>query len=168
MFDNSCEKTTCSSFTHVIPVYSSHKGKGNFLKTKSEEPSPVSLKILVAEDESISRMFISKVLAKFGHEVKSVKNGREVLELLAQKETFDVLLTDIQMPLLDGVELTNILRSDKEFLPLAQFPIIAMTAYAMSGDREKFLKAGMDHYLPKPIDPKLLAIILEQVIAKPQ
>lgn len=166
----SCENNTCSSCSHTLPVPSSHtaRGKSKSAKTISEEPVQPPLRILVAEDESISRMFISTVLTKFGHEVKSVKNGQEVLDIMAENEKFDILLTDIQMPLLNGVELTHIIRSDTNYRHQAAIPIIAMTAYAISGDREEFLKAGMDDYLPKPIDAKLLAIIIEQVIPKSQ
>lgn len=166
----SCESTSCSSLAHTLPVPSSHLGggKAKSRKTISEDSVQPPLRILVAEDESISRMFISKVLMKFGHEVRSVKNGQEVLEILAENEKFDVLLTDIQMPLLNGVELTHIIRSDTKYRHQAGIPIIAMTAYAISGDREEFLKAGMDDYLPKPIDAKLLAIMIEQVMPKPQ
>ncbi len=164
---NSCEKPVNISCSHTTPLAFSSQAKGSSLTTKTEDSPPLSLKILVAEDEPISRLFIAKVLTKLGHDVKSVKNGKEVLDLLAQKESFDALFTDIQMPELDGMELANILRSDRTYQAIAQFPIIAMTAYAMSGDRETFLKAGMDDYLPKPIDPKLLEIILEQIGAKP-
>ena len=163
-----CKKPTRSSLAYAIPQSTIHTASGKRVRAGSEEPAQPSLKILVAEDEPISRLFLSKVLAKMGHEVKSVKSGKEVLEILAGKEKFDALLTDIQMPSLDGVELTQVIRSDGIYRPHAQLPIIAMTAYAISGDREKFLRAGMDDYLPKPIDPKLLAVILEQVIPKPQ
>jgi CheY-like chemotaxis protein len=153
---------------YAIPQSGTHTASGKRVTAGNEEPSQLSLKILVAEDEPISRLFLTKVLTKMGHEVRSAKSGEEVLEILAGKEKFDALLTDIQMPALNGIELTQRLRSDGSYRSHAQITIIAMTAYAISGDREKFLRAGMDDYLPKPIDPKLLTIILEQVISKPQ
>lgn len=164
----SYEKNACVSFGHFSPVTTSSPARGKTVGTKKAEPSRTQLNVLVAEDENISRLFLSRVLAQFGHQVKSVKNGREVLEILKDQEKFDVLLTDIQMPLLNGVELAQILRSDATYRHRAELPIIAMTAYAMPGDRENFLKAGMDDYLPKPIDGKLLKMVLEQLTARPQ
>lgn len=156
-----------TSSSHTIP-FALSKGKRSGLSTRTEDSSPPSLNILLAEDEHISRLLIAQVLAKLGHNVTSVKNGREALEVLSGHESFDVLLTDIQMPQVDGIELTTILRSEKQYQSIAQFPIIAMTAYAMAGDRENYLKAGMDDYIPKPVDPKLLEIILGQLTGRPQ
>lgn len=167
VMSKNCIRTTCSSFSDTSPANSSHTSSGKSTTTKSEESCQPSLKILVAEDEHISRMFISRLLEKYGHEVKAVKNGKEVLEALEKEGKFDALLTDIQMPFLNGVELTHILRTETTYQRHAQLAIIAMTAYAISGDRENFLKAGMDDYIPKPIDPKLLEIILQQVTASP-
>lgn len=157
------ELARATSLAGAIPATTTRPARAKSTKPDDENSTAQALKILVAEDDNISRLFISKVLDKFGHHVKAVKNGREVLQTLHGEDTFDVLLTDIQMPEIDGVELTKILRSDKKYQNNAHLPIIAMTAYAMTGDREKFLRAGIDEYLPKPIDGKLLSIMLEHI-----
>ncbi len=162
------EEQLHAAFGHSMPRASVRVSTGSSTKLQNENPSENSLKILVAEDDNISRLFLAKVLQKIGHQVKSVKNGKEVLETLRNDGPFDVLLTDIQMPELDGVEVTKILRSEDSFKVHAHLPVIAMTAYGAKGDKEKYLKAGIDDYLPKPIDPKLLAFILEQIPSKPQ
>lgn len=141
---------------------------GTTVATRKAEPPHTPLSILIAEDEAISRLFLSRVLTKLGHKVRSARNGQEVLDILGEHEIFDLLLTDIQMPEIDGVELTRILRSSLRFSHRLELPIIAMSAYAMPGDRETFLQAGMDEYLPKPLDSKLLEIMLEQFSGKYQ
>jgi len=153
---------------HGVQKSSPGTAGGQSVGTRSEEPPRHSLSILIAEDEPISRLFLSRVLAKLGHEVRSAKNGQEVLEILQDNESFDVLLTDIKMPQLDGVELSRILRSNEKYRHRNGLSIIAMTAFATTGDRDNFLKAGMDDYLPKPIDGRLLEIMLEQVSGKSQ
>jgi CheY-like chemotaxis protein len=163
-----CEEQLHTAFGHSMPRSAIRPSTGSSAKLQRDDPFEVSLKILVAEDDNISRLFLANVLQKIGHQVKSVKNGKEVLEALHSEGPFDVLLTDIQMPELDGVEVTKILRSEDRFRVHAHLPVIAMTAYGAKGDREKYLKAGIDDYLPKPIDPKLLAFILEQIPTKPQ
>ncbi len=74
---------------------------------------------------------------------------------------FDVILMDVQMPELDGLETTRIIRSSKKYEEVKRIPIIALTAYAMAGDREKCMEAGMDYYLSKPVDVKALVKILK-------
>ncbi|MGE4291495.1 MAG: ATP-binding protein [Desulfovibrio sp.] len=109
-----------------------------------------SLRILLAEDDRVSGLAMKRFLRKLGHTPMTASNGREALELL-RKERFDAVLMDIQMPLLNGLELTRMIREgqagDNE-----STHIIALTAHAMLGDREVFLDAGMDDYLSKPVD----------------
>lgn len=117
------------------------------------------LNILVVDDDEISRKILVKILQKHGHFVVSVDNGQQALEAVKQK-AFDCILMDIQMPVMDGVETTKRIRSlDSGFKDI---PIIALTACAMSGDREKFIKAGMDDYIAKPVDQKELFKILNR------
>ncbi|MDH5525365.1 MAG: response regulator [Desulfobulbaceae bacterium] len=117
-------------------------------------------KILLAEDEMINRMLAVTVLEQEGWPVVTAENGRLVLEALAQQE-FDIILMDIQMPEIDGFEATAAIRRQEQKTG-KHIPIIAMTAYAMVGDREKCLAAGMDDYLSKPIDhEKLCAMLLK-------
>lgn len=109
----------------------------------------VQLKILIVEDDEISRMITEKFSRRQGWEVILANNGKEAVDIFT-KETFDVILMDIQMTVLDGYEATKAIRKIEERKERVT-PIIAMTAYAMDGDREKCLKAGMDDYLSKPI-----------------
>jgi CheY-like chemotaxis protein len=157
-----------AGFGHSMPRAALRISKGSSTELQNDDPSENSLKILIAEDDNISRFFLAKVLQKIGHQVKSVKNGKEVLDALHNEGPFDVLLTDIQMPEIDGIEVTRILRSEDKFKVHAHLPVIAMTAYGAKGDKEKYIKVGIDDYLPKPIDPKLLAFILQQIPSKLQ
>jgi CheY-like chemotaxis protein len=95
-----------------------------------------------------------KVLEKFGWTVTPVNNGQEVLNIL-NGQSFDVILMDDQMPLLSGTEATQVIRREEKQTG-QHLPIIAMTANAMSGDREKYLASGMDGYVSKPIDRNVL------------
>ncbi len=108
-------------------------------------------RILLAEDEDVNRLATSKLLERKGHIVKAVKDGQEAIALL-KEDTFDVILMDIQMPIMDGVEATKAIRGGDAGQGRKDIPIIAMTAYAMSGDKEKFLAAGMNDYTAKPVD----------------
>lgn len=123
-----------------------------------------SLKVLVVEDEPVNRLGISSMLGKRGISVALADNGREALKVL-EKESVDLILMDVQMPVLDGMETTRIIRHDPRFLTQASIPIVALTAYAMAGDRERFLAAGMDHYLAKPVDMKMLFELLESLVS---
>jgi PAS domain S-box-containing protein len=121
-------------------------------------PSPCSLRLLVAEDNAVNQKFMNYLLRKLGHQPVLVANGRDALEALAQAP-FDALLMDVQMPELDGLEAARRLRA-AEAGTGRHLPILAMTAYAMKGDRERCLEAGMDYYLSKPIDAQELARVL--------
>jgi PAS domain S-box-containing protein len=109
------------------------------------------LRILVAEDNAINRELVMRLLQKHGHTVMTVTTGREAVDLL-DKDTAncDIVLMDVEMPDMDGFQATAIIR-EKEKTNGKHIPIIAMTAYAMKGDRERCLAAGMDGYVPKPI-----------------
>jgi CheY-like chemotaxis protein len=116
------------------------------------------LNILLAEDNAVNRLLAQKLLQKQGHVVTSVNNGREALEHweLNQFHQFDIILMDVQMPEMDGLQATAGIRA-KELVTGAHIPIIAVTAHAMKGDRERCLAAGMDAYISKPINPVDLA-----------
>jgi len=127
-------------------------------KPRSDRQGP--LRILLAEDEPISQLATVLMLRKMGHAAESVNNGREALEAVRGKEkVYDCVLMDIQMPEMDGVEATQAIRK-LENPELSDIPIIALTAYALPGDRERFLKAGMDHYLGKPVQSAELKALL--------
>ncbi|MGM0611192.1 MAG: GAF domain-containing protein [Thermodesulfobacteriota bacterium] len=118
-------------------------------------------RILLADDDSSTQVIIKNLLKKSGCEVKTVGNGREAVSALS-KEDFDCILMDIQMPVQDGVETTRQIRALES--ETGNIPIIALTAYAMSGDREKFLATGMDDYISKPVDREELVRVLEKNI----
>jgi len=109
------------------------------------------LRILLAEDNSVNQMVAVRLLQKMGHTVTVVANGRDAVVSLKDQE-FDLVLMDVQMPEMDGIEATHVIRK-QEAVTQKHIPIIAMTAHAMKGDRERCLEAGMDGYIAKPIRP---------------
>jgi signal transduction histidine kinase/CheY-like chemotaxis protein len=114
-----------------------------------EVPDTPVMRILLAEDNAVNQRLACRILTKKGHEVVTAGNGMEALRAL-EKQMFDLILMDVQMPELDGLEAAAAIR-DKEKGTNAHIPIVAMTAYAMKGDRERCLAAGMDGYIAKPI-----------------
>jgi CheY-like chemotaxis protein len=146
--------------SHLLRVLRS-QFNGNFVaisdRSKKESVAAASASngdnqhrcILVAEDNAINQKVAMHMLHKFGYAAQAAGNGNEVLECLSRK-TYDLILMDIQMPELDGIQTTKIIReSDKDH---RQIPIIAMTANAFKGDADKCLHAGMDDYISKPVD----------------
>ncbi|WP_428563432.1 MAG: response regulator [Solidesulfovibrio sp. DCME] len=126
---------------------------------------PTSLRILLAEDEPVNRIYTVRALQKLGHQVKTAADGREALVMLA-REPFDLVLMDIQMPRLNGLEATRLIRSGQVADAVASIPVVALTAYAMDADRERGLEAGMDEYVAKPFEPGELAAAMERAMAK--
>ncbi|MBL8215924.1 MAG: response regulator [Bryobacterales bacterium] len=122
------------------------------------------LSILVAEDNRINQLVTRKLLEKAGHQVQVVENGREALEALEEGH-FDVALFDMQMPEMGGVEAVCELRRRERGGggTRARTPVIAVTAHAMAGDRNRFLEAGIDDYLAKPIDAATLLGMIDRV-----
>ena len=126
-----------------------------FVKTGGEG----SLSVLVAEDNIMNQKLIRVLLERMGHELTIVSNGVEVLKAL-EKKKYDVLLLDIQMPVMDGMETIRQIRKDPAFNSLW---VIALTAYAIKGDEERFLAAGCDDYISKPIDKESFYRKINQV-----
>lgn len=123
------------------------------------------LRVLVAEDNHVNRLLATRLLEKRGHRVVITANGREALEALA-KNSYDLVLMDVQMPEMDGLQATAALREiEKEKGDGIHQPVIALTAHVMKGDNERCLAAGMDGYLTKPIGPQQLDKILEKYMA---
>ena len=122
-----------------------------------------SLRILLAEDNAVNQELATAILRKQGHTVVVAVNGREALTALDRtSEHFDLILMDVQMPELGGLEATAIIR-EKEKKTGTHIPIVALTAHALQGDRERCLEAGMDAYLSKPIQPQKLRDLVEDV-----
>jgi CheY-like chemotaxis protein len=124
-----------------------------------ENTPPSSLRILLAEDNLVNQRLATRLLEKGGHSVALAGTGREVLALL-EHERFDMILMDVQMPDMDGVEATAVIRA-REKQSGSHIPIIALTAHAMKGDRERCLEAGMDNYINKPIEAAKFLDVVE-------
>jgi PAS domain S-box-containing protein len=118
-------------------------------------------KVLVAEDNVVNQRIAERLLTRRGHTVTIVSSGREALEALA-RDSFDIVLMDVQMPDMDGLEATAAIRR-RELETGGRIRIVAMTAHAMQGDRERCLAAGMDDYISKPIDQRILFGVIEDV-----
>jgi len=114
------------------------------------------LRILVAEDNKFNQVVVQRILEKQNHDVVIVENGQEALDALA-REDFDVCLMDVQMPVMDGLQAVNLLRRREAEENLPHLPVIALTAHAMVGDRERCIEAGADEYVTKPINSSQLA-----------
>jgi len=140
-------------------------GHVEFHRALKPQPAPNgtdgrSLRILLAEDNRTNQLVACGILKKLGHTVEVANNGAEVMPLLTARP-FDVVLMDIQMPEMDGFQATAAIR-EMEKNTDAHIPVIAMTAHAMAGYREKCLAAGMDGYVTKPIRPDLLVKALAE------
>jgi CheY-like chemotaxis protein/HPt (histidine-containing phosphotransfer) domain-containing protein len=132
----------------------------------STGPEMPPLRILLAEDNPINRLAMTRLLEKRGCHVVAVENGREALAAF-DREPIDLVLMDVQMPDLDGLEATAALRV-RERNRGTRVPVIALTAHAMRGDRERCLVAGMDEYVTKPVQPEeLLGMIARAVQRRP-
>lgn len=125
-------------------------------------PRPVlmeqGLNILLAEDNTVNQMVMQRMLTKRGHRVTIASNGGAALHAVAE-QAFDLILMDVQMPEMDGFEATRELRRGEAGTRM-RVPIVALTAHAMSGDRERCLESGMDGYMTKPVNPKELDEVL--------
>ena len=149
-------------FDAIIAVLESEQQKNTSLVTRHSiaEHKKQGLRILLAEDNPINQKLAVVLLQKAGYSVDAVGNGAEALEKV-QENQYSVILMDVQMPELDGLEATHQIR-EWEKSRGRHIPIIAMTAHAMQGDRERCLEAGMDDYVSKPLEPKVLFSALDR------
>ena len=147
----------------------SEPGKGStftfFMQTEAGSLDPVcapsgpkpalksvarELRVLVAEDNRVNQIAVKMMLERMGHRVEVVENGEKAVQALGS-DSFDVVLMDIQMPVMDGVEALKRIRSGQDGVARPDIPVLALTAHAMKGERENFLKMGMDGYIAKPV-----------------
>jgi PAS domain S-box-containing protein len=136
------------------------QGAGSQEQPKS---SPGSMSILLVEDDEICRITAKAMLHKMGHRVETAIHGQDALTLLGRYR-FDCVLMDVQMPILDGVATTRMIREGKAGVLDPRVPIVAQTAYALSGNRETFLYAGMSAYTSKPLNMRSLSEVLAHVM----
>ena len=157
-----------SRFWTVLPI-----GNGDFdsvstaASSQNEIPETLpfkspnyNLRILAAEDNLVNQKVLQAMVQSIGYTVTMVANGQEVLDKL-DSQPFDLILMDVQMPILDGVGATKAIRNLSG--PMKDITIVALTANAMKGDRENYIAAGMDDYLPKPIELNKLAEMLDRI-----
>ena len=121
--------------------------------------------VLLVEDNQVNQLVAKGILSKLGYKAFMATNGQEALDFLV-KQRVDLVLMDIQMPVMDGLEATQRIRAGEQDVLDPNVPIIAMTARAMQGDREKCIESGMDDYVAKPIDPAVLSAALSRFIRK--
>ncbi len=129
--------------------------------------SPALSRILVVEDNIVNQKVVVAILKKRPYQIELANNGREALDILERTSParrFHLVLMDVQMPVLDGLEATRAIRREEKW---ADLPIVAMTAHAMNGDRERCLQAGMNGYLSKPVQPAHLLTTVEGFLRQP-
>jgi signal transduction histidine kinase len=155
-----------SKFWFIIPF---EKGSTNQIKnsiqdiTTKEDDIPFNLKILLAEDNMFNQKIIKGILKKQNHEITIVDDGKKAVQIL-ESNSFDVILMDIQMPEMDGITATKLIRDTNSKVMNHDVPIIAMTAYAMKEDQDLCLNSGMNGYVSKPVSLKNLNSELMRVL----
>ena len=125
-------------------------------------PNDRKLRVLLVDDNAMNRRIISLFLLPLAYEIVEAKNGQEALEAL-EAETFDIVLLDVHMPIMDGKETIRRIRAGRP--EWKQLPVIALTADAMEGDRERYIALGMSEYVSKPIDQRELLAKLANLLA---
>ncbi|MBU1337801.1 MAG: response regulator, partial [Acidobacteria bacterium] len=149
----------------VLLALGSSEDKGSPLITRHFlREAKRSLRILLAEDNVINQKVSCRMLEKNGHEVTVATDGGEALDLL-KKQSFDLILMDVQMPVLDGFEATAVIREEEKESG-GHIPIIAMTAHTMKGYRERCVAAGLDDYISKPLNGEDLEELIEEVFSR--
>jgi len=159
-----------SEFFFTLRVESSQMPASPMAQHTEFEPpadSPRALNVLVAEDNEINRRLMHGLLSKQGHHVEFAHNGADAVRLSEQRH-YDLILMDIQMPLVDGLEATRMIRAREASRSTHAVLIFALTANAMQGDRERCIKAGMDGYLTKPLRVPELVKVLRKIQLSPQ
>ncbi len=153
------------TISKVLSEPTSPSAQPSLITRHSIRESKRRLHILLAEDNAVNQKLATRMLERMGHTVIVASNGKKVLESL-EGEKFDLVLMDVQMPEMDGFQATRAIR-DLEKATGEHLPIMAMTAYAMKGDKEKCLESGMDGYVAKPINAQELFDTIENLLGEP-
>jgi signal transduction histidine kinase/CheY-like chemotaxis protein/ligand-binding sensor domain-containing protein len=148
------------------PAVGAETGPVASLAAAQRDRNPEGLRILLAEDNPVNQLFARRLLEKDGHQVTLAMNGEAALRA-SEEQSFDVILMDVQMPVMDGLEAARRVRG-RERGTGSHIPIVAMTAHALSSDREVCLEAGMDGYVSKPVDPRELFAAIRAAIHIPK
>lgn len=159
-----CRNVFKYSYKIIIEFSIGDKCMENFCyKLKDDYYKDYSKKILLADDNYMNIAITTEILALKNYDVDVAKNGIEVLKII-KRIKYDVILMDVQMPFLDGVETTKMIRRLEQENKLGHVPIIAFTAHALEGDRERFLSVGMDGYISKPFEIQNLYNVIEETV----
>ena len=165
-------KGSTFSFTAAFGLAGAHARPGTKVQPDARpavQPAPpglcARLRILLAEDDLINQLMAVELLTQRGHQAEVAMNGRVAIEMLKAHD-FDLVLMDVRMPDMDGLEAVRAIRQGAAGQGKARVPVVALTAYALKGDRERFLDAGMDDYISKPVDTQELDRVLAAVLAQ--
>ncbi len=139
-------------FTATFPLTDKEMSIETSIDTTAQEKTLCEGHILLVEDNQINQIIAEELLQSFGYTLDIANNGQEALDMLASKK-YDIVLMDIQMPVMDGLSATKAIRANPDF---AHLPVLAMSAHAMAGDKEKSLEHGMNDHITKPISPDIL------------
>lgn len=142
------------------------KDQGIITKGMVDQSISNGFRILVVEDNFINQQIVTKILSLHGYQSEVANNGRDAIRMLASKK-YDLVLMDIQMPLMNGLEATAAIRDPAGSCKNPNVPVVALTANVMAGDRQMCLKAGVDDYLAKPVSPNVLISTIEGFLLKP-
>jgi CheY-like chemotaxis protein len=150
----------------VVGMTSDSPERRHVVTRHSLRESRRKLRVLLVEDNAVNQLVAARLLGKRGHTVVIAGNGKEALAALDERGSvgFDLILMDVQMPEMDGFEATKVVRT-REQSSGQHLPIIAMTAHAMKGDKERCLAAGMDRYVSKPIQVEELFAAIDGVLS---
>ncbi|MBZ5601521.1 MAG: response regulator [Acidobacteriia bacterium] len=153
-----------STFTVVIACEPAPASASKQPSVKGTTAAPAAApnsgsRLLLVEDNLVNQKVVLAILRKKGYQIEVANDGREALQKLDTAGPYDLILMDVQMPVLDGLEATRAIRRESKW---SRIPIIAMTAHAMNGDRERCLQAGMDAYISKPVQPAHLVATIEK------
>lgn len=162
----SSEEGVGSNFSFVIPLKpSGYEDQTPLAAAMAEEKPLAGVKLLVAEDDLVSQRYIMRLLEKMGSEVVLAEDGLQAVDAL-KAEQFDVVLMDVEMPIMNGIEATRAIRQPETGCLDPDVSIIALTAHAMWGDEQRCLHAGMDDYVPKPVDIDTVTAIIQSTLDK--